>query len=149
MLKLSKRRRREQAKQMMKRIDAVREGMVRRLALFFAGRFEPEERSHRLAESVVSRLFGGVPQLAGDELTLVEQLALEIVKTDEEIRNSAFLSLRAMLKIAGDINDFGAERRVLETIQWMKQFGEIPRKTLEPEVIKQLAASFAEKHSSI
>ena len=135
---------------MMKRIDVVREGMVRRLALSFADRFGPEEeRRRRLAEAVVGKLFGSVPQLAGDDLALVEQLALEIVKTDEEIRNSAFLSLRAMLKIAGDINDFGAERRVLETIQWMKQFGEIPRETQEPEVIKQLAASFSEKHSSI
>ena len=134
---------------MMKRIDAVREGMARRLALSFAGRFGPGERSRRLAEAVVSRLFGSVSQLAGDELALAEQLALEIVKTDEEIRNSAFLSLRAMLKMAGDLNDFGTERRVLETIQWMKQFGEIPRETLEPEVIKQLAANFAEKHSSM
>jgi hypothetical protein len=31
-----------------------------------------------------------------------------------------------MLEVEGATNDFQAERRILETIHWLEQFGEMP-----------------------
>ena len=43
-----------------------------------------------------------------------------------------------MLQVEGARGNFAAERRIMDTIQWLKQFGEIPPDSCEPQAISRM-----------
>ena len=83
----------------------------------------------RLCQAVVDRLFARPASLQGDEAESVQHLSNEVAKNNQVVREAAFVTLKIMLEVEGDTNDFQAERRILETIHWLEQFGEIPEQT--------------------
>lgn len=94
----------------------------------------------QLAQSVVDRLFGRRVSLQGDALQLVDQLSSSLAERNQTVRDAAFVSLRAMLEVEGASNDFVAERRIVDTLHWLKQFGEMPANIPLTEVLDRLAA---------
>jgi len=82
----------------------------------------------RLAQAVTDRLFARPAALHGEEFELVRKLSDRLTKENSVLRNAAFVPLEAMLQIKGAKSDFKAERRIIETIHWLEQFGAKPKK---------------------
>ena len=97
-----------------------------------------DEYGDRLAQAVVDRFLVRPSSLARDDLIFGEQLAARIASEHQEIRDVVFVSLRAMLEVEGAKNHFAAERKILDTIQWMKQFGEIPQGNSQLHALQEL-----------
>ena len=97
-----------------------------------------ELQGPRLGQAAVDKLFGRAPALDQEDATFAEHLAAEIATENETIRDAAFISLHAMLDAEGEINNFAAERRVVDTIQWLKQFGEMPRNSSESDALERI-----------
>ena len=95
-------------------------------------------RGRILAQAVVDKLFARPSALDRNEFIQAEQLAAEIANESLAVRNAAFISLRAMLKVEGATGNFAAERRIMDTIQWLKQFGEMPPDSGEPLAVSRV-----------
>lgn len=94
----------------------------------------------QLAQAVVDRIFARQVSLTGKERLLADQLAADLVKRNETLREAAFSSLRAMLEVEGANNNFPAERRILDTMDWLKQFGGLPAESVLFEAFARLRA---------
>ena len=95
----------------------------------------------QLAQAAVDRLFARPPALIGEYVQLIESLSSELARENKFVRDAAFVTLTAMLELEGANNDFKAERRILETLHWLKQYGEEPKGTTLQEINE---APFAE-----
>jgi hypothetical protein len=130
-----------------KKQDAYRQTIaeVNAVQRCFVAQFHPlfvRQHGHllggRLAQAVVDKLFGRPSSLSGGELGLAERLTADIAAENLAVRNAAFISLRAMLQVEGASGNFAAERRIMDTIQWLKQFGEIPADSCEPQAVSRM-----------
>ena len=99
-----------------------------------------KEDTETLSRSVVDILLARPSNGDVEKHAVAVALASAIAGQDKQIRDSLFVSLRAMLVIAGDANDFVGERRILEKIFWLKQFGEMPSHSHDSDVLSFLAA---------
>ena len=92
----------------------------------------------RLAQGVTDRLFARPAALHGEEFELVLKLSDDLAKENSALRNAAFVTLDAMLQIEGGKNDFRAERRIIETIHWLEQFGRKPNEMTLAETLETI-----------
>ena len=107
-----------------------------------------EKAGRRLAAAVVNKLFGKAPTHTESELALAEQLASEIMRSDEEVRYAASMSARAMIVTEFHAKGSDAMWRHVNTIEWIKQFGELPAEPPSPKLIKELAGTLYRKYAS-
>lgn len=94
----------------------------------------------QLAQAVVDRLFARPAALHGEELRLVESLSNELAKS-QVVRDAAFVCLEALMQLEGAHNDFRAERRIIETLDWLERFGQKPQGTSLAEVLNNLLST--------
>jgi hypothetical protein len=92
----------------------------------------------RLAQAVTDRLFARPAALYGEEFELVRKLSDHLAKEYPVLRSVAFVTLDAMLQIEGAKNDFKSERRIIETIHWLEQFGQKPKAMTLADVLDTL-----------
>lgn len=95
----------------------------------------------QLAQAVVDRIFARPVTLDGTERRLADQLSADLVKRNETLRAAAFASLRAMVEVEGAKNNFPAERRILDTMEWLTQFGGLPAESPLAESLERLRAA--------
>jgi hypothetical protein len=95
----------------------------------------------QLAQAVVDRIFARQVSLTGKERLVADQLAADLVKRNETLREAAFASLRAMTEVEGAKNNLPTERRILDTVEWLKQFGGLPAEMALSEALEQLRAA--------
>jgi hypothetical protein len=125
MFGLDKRRKRNRFLQVEAEVSAIQRYLfdqIRPSLTTAYGYFE----GGQLAQSVIDRLFARPVALAGKERLLVDRLSRDLLKGNESVRQVAFSSLRAILEVEGARNNFPAERRILDTVEWLKQFGGLP-----------------------
>ena len=137
MLGLYKRRKQKQQKQVIDCLRSIEDAILRRVVLIIQER--GAESSENLPRSVVNKLLGRTNVSNGAESGVAEQIARDLVARDEEIRNAVFISLQASLGVEGENKNFDAERRIMETILWLKDFGEIPSTSHDYETLMALA----------
>jgi hypothetical protein len=133
-----KRKRRERHRQTTSRVQALQRGVYSQLNPLFVARYGQIDGS-RLTQEVVDKLFGRVTPRSVHDLALAEESAGEVAKENQNVRDAAFVSLRAMLEVEGANKNFTAERRILDTIHWLKQFGEIPSDASEPQALNRIS----------
>ena len=110
-----------------------------------------EEQGAHLAAAVMNRLFGNASTHSEGEVALVEQLAADVVRNDGEVRYAAVMSLQTIIginELRSDPFDPLVMWRVIETVQWMAQFGVLPPVAAEPRIMKQLAETLSTKYIS-
>jgi hypothetical protein len=89
----------------------------------------------RLAQAVTDRLFARPAAVHGEEFELVRKLSDRLAKENSLLRNAAFVTLEAMLQIEGAKSDLKPERRIIETIHWLEQFGAKPKEMTLAEAL--------------
>ena len=141
MLGFFKRPKQEQRNQVMDSLSSIEDAIFRRIVFIIQER--GTETSEHLPRSVVNKLLGKTCVNNGDDSRVVKQIACDLVARDEEVRDAVFICLQALLAIEGDKKDFGAERRILETLLWLKEFGEIPRTSHDSETLVALAENLS------
>jgi hypothetical protein len=92
----------------------------------------------QLAQATVDRLFARPAALSGECSELIERLSGILARDNKFVRDAAFISLSALLELEVTNNDFKAERRILETLQWLNQIGEPPMGTTIQEIHRKL-----------
>ena len=120
-----RKRQRQHFREVRSQIDAIQMRMVvmvRRELLKQYGALTGSQ----LAQATVDRLFARPAALSGEYEQLIESLSNELARNNQVARDAAFVTLAAMLELERANNDFKAERRILETLRWLKQFGEQP-----------------------
>ena len=122
-------------------VQVLQRHVYRQLHPLFVARYGQIDGS-RLTQEVVDKLFGRVTPRNGHDLTLAEQSACEVARENQSVRDAAFVSLCAMLEVEGAKKNFAAERRILDTIHWLKQFGEIPPDSSEPQTLERISETF-------
>ena len=80
----------------------------------------------QLAQATVDRVFARPAALNHEFSELIESLSTVLARDNKFVRDAAFLTLNAMLELEGANNDFKAERRIIETLHWLHQYGEPP-----------------------
>ncbi len=138
MLGFSNRRKKERYLKTVTRVQALERCIYSHLRHQFVER-HGDLRGGRLGQAAVDKLFGRTPVLSQDDSALAESLAAEIATESKIIRDAAFISLRAMLEIEGETHNFSAERRMLDRMHWLKQFGETPRHASEPDALERIS----------
>jgi len=131
-----KRKRQERHQQTASQVQALQRRVYSQLHPLFVSRYGQIDGS-RLTQEVVDKLFGRSTPRNGHDLA--EESAGEVAKENQNVRDAAFVSLRAMLEVEGANKNFAAERRILDTIHWLKQFGEIPPDASEPQALKRIS----------
>jgi hypothetical protein len=80
----------------------------------------------QLAQATVDRLFARPAALSDEYSQLIESLSNVIARENQFVRDASFITLNAMLELEGAENDFKTERRIIETLHWLHQYGEQP-----------------------
>ena len=127
-------------------VNSLQVGVYRKLASEYC-KLHGEERGKLLAAAVANRLFAKPSRHVPELLKLAEDLACEIVKNDQEVRYASLMSLRVLMVTESDRQNLEATRRIMETVQWMKQFWELPPEAPDPQLMERLAAEFYAKYS--
>ena len=117
--------RQDELREMSLKVGAVQRQVFEILRRELVKTHEPIEGG-RLAQAVTDRLFARPAALYGEEFEMVRKLSDHLAKTNPVLRSAAFVTLDAMLQIEGVKNDFKSERRIIETIHWLEQFGQKP-----------------------
>lgn len=130
----SKRRKRRKQQQVIDSLGSIEAEIFRRVLFIIQER--GLETSRHLPRAVVNRLLGKPYFQNGDDPGVATQIARVLVARDEQIRDAVFISLQASLAVAGENKHFAEERRILEAIQWLKEFGEIPQTSHDSETLK-------------
>src|SRR5690242_6836353 len=112
-----KRKKEELYRRTTTQVKAIQRGVFSKLHPKFAERHGQIEGG-RLAQEVVDKLFGRLSPSNGHDTALTDQSASEVARDNQNIRDAAFISLRAMLEVEGANKNFAAERKILETIHW-------------------------------
>ncbi len=137
MLGLSKRRKQKQQRQVNDCLRSIEDAIFRSVLVILQER--GTTASEHLPRSVVNKLLGRTCVGNGSESCIVKQIAADLMEGDSEVRDAVFISLQALLAVEGEKKNFEAERRILETIQWLKKFGEMPRTSHDSETLRTLA----------
>ncbi len=99
-----------------------------------------------LAVAVSNRLFGRQsPDHSEELLKQAEELAVQVLRSDSEIRYAALMACRARLLIATD-RDRQEKWRVWDTIQWMSTICDLSPDEADPASIRQLATTLHRKY---
>ena len=138
-----KRKKEETYRRTITLVGAIQRGVFSQLQPGFVERHGQIEGG-RLAQEVVDKLFGRLSPGNGHDTVLANQSATEVARDNQNIRDAAFISLRAMLEVEGGKKNFAAERRILDTIHWLKQFGEIPPDASEPQALNRISEVFSQ-----
>jgi hypothetical protein len=141
MFGLQKRRTKHRYRQTTSQVLALQRQIFNQLHPVFVKRRGHIEGA-RLAQEVVDKLFGRGAPRNGHDLTEAINSAGEIAREDKNVRDAAFISLRAMLEVEGANKNFAAERRIIDTIDWLKQFGEIPSDASQPQALNRICEVF-------
>lgn len=128
-------------KGMVAHVNSIQLAIYSKLLDSFYEQGHDPDRSRYLAAAVTNKLFAKPPQHDRAILELAEELAREVVQTDQEVRYAALMSLRTLMAVDRRARRLEATRRVTDTIEWMKQFWELPPDSPEPELMKQLSQS--------
>jgi hypothetical protein len=99
-----------------------------------------------LAAAVSNRLFGRQsPDHSQELLKQAENLAVQILRSDSEVRYGALMACRARLLVA---TDRGSEEKwkVWDTIQWMSTVCDLSPDEADPGSIRQLATTLHRKY---
>ena len=94
-----------------------------------------------LAAAVSNRLFGRQsPDHSQELLKQAEKIAVQILRSDSEVRYAALMGCRARLLVA---TDRGSEEKwkVWDTIQWMSTVCDLSPDEADPGSIRQLATT--------
>ena len=94
-----------------------------------------------LAAAVSNRLFGRQsPDHSQELLKQAEKIAVQILRSDSEVRYAALMACRARLLVA---TDRGSEEKwkVWDTIQWMSTVCDLSPDEADPSSIRQLATT--------
>jgi len=129
--------RRQHLKELRSQVDAIQTRMVvmvRRELVKDYGTLAGSQ----LAQATVDRLFARPAGLSGESVELVKNLSHELARENKFVRDAAFVTLVAMLELEGAANDFKAERRIIETLDWLRQYGEPPTGLTLEEVNRRL-----------
>ena len=118
-----RRRQLQHRRELKSQIDSIQTRMVLMVRRELLKQYEVITAS-QLAQAAVDRLFAR-PAALGSEL--IESLSNELARENKFVRDAAFVTLAAMLELEGTGNDFKAERRILETVHWLKRYGEQPQ----------------------
>ena len=132
-----RRRRLQHFREVRSQIDEIQTRMVvlvRRELVKHCGALEASQ----LAQATVDRLFARPAALTAEYSQRVETLGNEFARDNKFVRDAALVTLAAMLELEGANNDFKAERRILETLHWLHQFGEQPMQLSLEEVHQRL-----------
>jgi hypothetical protein len=135
----TRRRQRQYLRELKSQVDSIQTRivvMVRRELLKQYGTITASQ----MAQATVDRLFARPAALGGEYIQLIDSLSNEIVRENKFVRDAAFVTLAAMLELDGANNDFKAKRRILETLQWLKQYGEEPLGITLQEINEELLA---------
>lgn len=97
-----------------------------------------ETNGIRLSEGILDRLFARPLSLAAQERFQADRLCADLLRQNEVIRIAVLTSLRALHELESERNNLAAKRRIEETIEWLKQFGEIPAESSLTEVFEVL-----------
>ncbi len=135
-----KRKRRRRYQEIVAQVSAIERYLCDHLRPQFVEEYGPVAGA-ALANAVIDRLFARAIAPHGVELELAKQLSSTLAKENKPLRDAAFVSLRALLEVEGVSNNFAAERRIVDTIYWLKQFGEIPQESLLPQVLDRLIST--------
>jgi hypothetical protein len=92
----------------------------------------------QLAQATVDRLFARPAALSGEYSQLIESLSNTLARENKFVRDAAFLTLNAMLELEGANKDFKAERRIMEALHWLNQFGAQPMGMTLQEIHERL-----------
>src|SRR5215831_5214716 len=92
----------------------------------------------QLAQATVDRLFARPATLNLEYSQVIESLSTLLARDNKFVRDTAFITLNAMLELEGSNNDFKAERRIIETLHWLHQYGEPPTEMTLQEIHKRL-----------
>jgi len=139
-----KRRRRERHKKALESMEVVERAICQRVA-FLIEQEHGAAQSEILFQYVVDLLLARPRNDDAKKRATVEQIAADIVSRDKELRDALFVSLRAKLAIEGDGFNFSGERRGMETIIWLKRFGEIPMHENDADSLIHLAAKLGRR----
>jgi|SRR5215831_3959574 len=92
----------------------------------------------QLAQATVDRLFARPAALSSQYSELIGTLSTALAKDNQFVRDAALTTLGAMLELERAENDFKAERRIIETLHWLQQYGEPPTGLTLQEVNQRL-----------
>lgn len=135
--RVDERRKQARYRQAVAQIQIVQRYVFRQIHFRFLERHGQMEGS-RLAQITVDRLFARANSLKGEESFLAGQFAADIASENQQIRNAAFISLLTMLELESADDNSSARRRIVDTIHWLKQFGEIPSGAGEADALARL-----------
>jgi hypothetical protein len=108
-----------------------------------------EEHSDLVAAATINRLFGKPvsPKHSENDLKAAEQVAVEILREDDEVRYAALMSLRTMMTIESERKNLSGMQRIVDTIDWMQHHWQLPTDSPEPELMRSMANLFYAKYS--
>jgi len=92
----------------------------------------------QLAQATADRLFGRPAALSSEYSELIETLSTVLARDNQFVRDAAFITLSALLELEGSNNDFKSERRIIETLHWLHQYGEPPPELTLAEINQKL-----------
>ncbi len=127
-------------------VNTIQIGVYRKLADTYCA-VHGEERGKVLAAAVANRLFAKPSRHDPKVLQLAEDLACEVVKNDLEVRYASLMSIRVLMVSEAERKNLQATQRIMQTVQWMKQFWDLPADAPDPQVMERLAAEFVAKYS--
>jgi hypothetical protein len=103
---------------------------------------------HRLAQITVDKLFGRATSVKGNDGSLSAQFAAEIADKNELIRDAAFVSLLASLEVETADQSPVVRRRLVDSVRWLEQFGNIPPDAYRPEALFRIEHALGQKRCS-
>jgi hypothetical protein len=137
MFRFGRRKRQKRSREIANQISSIQRLVFERLRPEFV-KEHGSIAGLQLGQAVVDRFFARPASLQGDDAELVQCLSNEIARNNRVVRDAAFVTLKVMIEVEGATNDFQAERRILETINWLEQFGEIPEPTSLKEALEKV-----------
>jgi len=143
--RLEERRKQEHQRQVVAQIHTIQRYVFRNIHFRFLAQHGQIEGS-RLAQATVDKLFARANSLKGSESVLAAQFAAEIARDNCHIRNAAFICLLSMLEVEIAHHNAPARRRIVNTLHWLRHFGEIPPGAREPDAL-ELISQALEGHS--
>ncbi|MDQ6652845.1 MAG: hypothetical protein M3Y84_08880 [Acidobacteriota bacterium] len=137
MFSFERRRIRKRHEEIAKQVCVIQRYLIDKLRLSL-GTTHGEIAGAQLSQAMVDRLFARPVTLAGRERLLADRLSGDLVRENRCVRDATFVSLQALLEVESTKHNVIAKRRVLETLDWLRQFGEAPSEGSLAKVFEQL-----------
>ena len=144
LFRFEERRKHERLQQSLVQVQTIQRNVFRQIHPQFLERHGRIEGS-RLAQLTVDKLFGRSNSLKDYENFLAERFAAELACENQIVREAAFISLLAMLEVERVTCRASAARRIVDTLNWLKQFGDIPADAEAPEALAIIGASLCKR----